>query len=158
MPYNPTSIANYYIAKHGYYYDFDPENTIALTYLAHGWSTVFSKNGEPLIDEPVIAASFGGTFLSLSINIATAHYTPFEEKIINKLGNQKISKEDKILLDQTWRNYSRYRSNVMYDLAFPPNGPCAKAYKEGRGSISVEELRSHFLERKKHLLPVSVTQ
>lgn len=148
MPYNPTTIANYYITKYSEVYNFNSRNLAALTYLANGWHTVFSKNGEALIDEPVIChRSAGATFLTLTVNMSTRHYIPFEEKLNNKLGNQKISKEDKELLERVWISYSSYTTERLYQIAFPEDSPCIKAYNEGRGSISTEEVRRHFAER-----------
>lgn len=158
MPYNPTSIANYFIAKHGAYYDFEPENLVALTYLANGWHTVLSKDGSPLVDDPVIIYDGTGTFITLAINIATEHYCPFEKKIINNAGNQKIAPDDKKLLDKIWENYSHLSIKQLVNFAYPPGGPCNIAYKEGRGSISNEELRNHFLERQRRINPAVVTK
>lgn len=104
MPYNPTTIANYFIEKYSRDGDLTPMKVIKLTYISYGWYLALTENKERLIDESPVAWDFGPVFPSLYLSLKKYGKKEIKEKIPNVIKDDKISDDDKKFLDYIINN------------------------------------------------------
>jgi uncharacterized phage-associated protein len=144
MPYNPTTIANYFIEKYAGRGKMTPMKVIQLTYLAYGWYLAIN-NKKRLTDESPIAWDFGPCFSSLFFSLKAYGKLEIKRKLPNLVGNSRIASDDKHFLDQIWNIYGRFEGSYLCRMIQRKDTALKKAYsKEGNLVISDADLYEYY--------------
>jgi uncharacterized phage-associated protein len=147
MPYNPTTVANYFIDKYSKNGNLTPMKVIKLTYVAYGWYLALTDNKSRLIDEAPIAWDFGPVFPSLYYSIKQYKKEIIKDKIPNSVNAQEIRKEDKAFLDKIWDIYGRFDGIYLSALTHKEGTPWKKVYRKDCNSVIPDnEIFDHYKE------------
>lgn len=150
MPYNPTTIANYFIKKYATNGNLTPMKLIKLTYLSYGWYLVFNNNLKALTDESPSAWDYGPGFPSLFESLIGSTSKIIKKKLQNAINDDKISNEDQNFLDKMWRVYGRYDGTYLSGLTLADGSPWKNVYREGLVyPISDEEIYQYYKKQLK---------
>ncbi|WP_295125484.1 Panacea domain-containing protein [uncultured Chitinophaga sp.] len=131
MPYNPTTVANYFISKYARVGSLTPMKVVQLTYIAYGWYLALTEKTEKLTDEHPAAWDFGPVFPSLFNSLAEYGKKYITGVLPNAVGNNKIADLDKKFLDVIWNKYGRYDGAYLNAITGQENTPYEKVYRAG---------------------------
>ncbi len=150
MPYNPTTIANYFIKKYADKGNLTPMKLIKLTYIAYGWYLALTDKKERLTDELPLAWDFGPVFPSLYESLKGYGGSVIKEKIPNRVDDDTIKPDDKKFLDKMWNLYGRYDGIYLSALTHKKDTPWKKVYAKGTNAvISDDDIFEHYKEKLK---------
>lgn len=131
MPYSPTTIANYFIEKHGKSGAFTPMKLLKLTYIAYGWYLALTDGTTRLTDEHPIAWDMGPVFPSLYSNIKKDYKKWNITTAISTTGSEIIIDRDKEFLDKVWSVYGRFDGVYLSALTHQEGTPWRDVYCRG---------------------------
>jgi uncharacterized phage-associated protein len=131
-----------------------------LVYFAHGWH--LGLRGEPLIEEPVEAWTYGPVVRRLYNAFRRFGSSPITEKAMewHMTPGGKFSpsipriegvsdREDtyaRAMTQTIWRKYGMLEPFKLVEITHLPNSPWTRAVAEQRNIISNEEIKAYFLE------------
>ncbi|MDD7886379.1 Panacea domain-containing protein [Flavivirga sp. 57AJ16] len=142
MPYNPTTIANYFIKEHTSD-DMTPMKVIKLTYLSYCWYLALTKK-ERLLNEKAVAWDFGPVFPSLYNSIKDYGKSTIKKEIPSHV-KENISPEDKKFLEKIWSMYGKYDGVYLSALTHQMETPWQKVYRQGSNSeINDDDILQHY--------------
>ena len=96
-----------------------------LLYIAHGWHLAIT--GNPLLDEDLVAFSFGVVVVGVFRHLIWYGLDPVDELI--EIEEETVFNESQIwVLEKVWLNHGRYSNDDLRDLCKNPNASCLKYY------------------------------
>lgn len=145
MPYNPTTIANYFIKKYAEKGNLTPMKLIKLTYISYGWYLALTDNQERLTDESPLAWDFGPVFPSLYESLKGYGRSVIKDKIPNRIDDDSITPDDKKFLDKIWNLYGRYDGIYLSALTHTNGTPWRNVYIKGaNAAISDDDIYKYY--------------
>ncbi|KAF2516032.1 Panacea domain-containing protein [Flavobacterium foetidum] len=143
MPYNSTTIANYFIKKYSTVGELTPLKLIKLVYISYGWY-LETFNSERLVNESPQAWKFGPVFPIL-YNHLKKYGKKFVKEPIENISTEVISEEDAKFLDKIWSIYGVKDGIYLSALTHKEGTPWSETYPKGDNLIIPDSLiKAHY--------------
>ncbi|WP_347070138.1 type II toxin-antitoxin system antitoxin SocA domain-containing protein [Flavobacterium sp. WV_118_3] len=145
MPYNPTTIANYFIERYGKAGELTPMKLLKLTYIAYGWYLAITDGKKRLTNEHPIAWDMGPVFPTLYSNIKKNYKKWNITTTILTALTETITEQDKTFLDKIWSIYGKFDGIYLSALTHQDGTPWRSVYSKGCNiPLKDEDIYRHY--------------